>query len=372
MASKIVLVTGAPTHVLASRVLAGLVEADPLIEVRCVVSPSEASRMKELLGTLEPSRAARVTVLEGEAWAMDLGLSGVEWKRLRDEITHVHHVGLLTQAGATREEATRANLDSTREVLELATAAPRLERFVLWSSASVSGQRRGFVLEGELDVEIPARNPVEESLRKAEILVRHAGDGIASTILRPGIVVGDSETGEIDRTNGAYLLVLLMLTAPPDLPMPMPVRGDVPLPLVPVDYVVRAGLRIALDPRSRGRTHHIVDPDPLTASRVFELVAKATGRRLPNPFLPPSIANRLLRLPHLPRTAPVPSPFLDQLETEVVYDDHNARAILAGSGIACPAFEDYVGSLVRFAREQQVRAVSTARLDGPAAARITE
>jgi hypothetical protein len=51
----------------------------------------------------------------------------------------------------------------------------------------------------------------------------------------------------------------------------------------------------------------------------------------------------------------VPSPFLDQLETEVVYDDHHARALLAGSGLTCPAFEDYVTTLVRFAREQQLR-----------------
>jgi hypothetical protein len=49
----------------------------------------------------------------------------------------------------------------------------------------------------------------------------------------------------------------------------------------------------------------------------------------------------------------VPRAFLDRLRTEVVYDDRNARELLAGSHVRCPGFEDYVEVLVRFVRSQQ-------------------
>jgi uncharacterized protein YbjT (DUF2867 family) len=133
----------------------------------------------------------------------------------------------------------------------------------------------------------------------------------------------------------------------------MPGRGDVPLNTVPIDYVVRAGLTIASDPRSRGRVFHIVDPDALSARRVFELVAEAAGRPIPRGFLPANLATTILRTPGLDRLAHVPRAFLEQLRTEIVHDDRNTRELLAGTGISCPQLPSYVGTMVEFVRAQQ-------------------
>jgi len=167
-------------------------------------------------------------------------------------------------------------------------------------------------------------------------------------VVRPSIVVGDSQTGEIDRFDGVYLLILLIVTSPPDFALPLPGRGDAPLNIVPIDYVARAELAIGRDPRAVGGTYHIVDPAALTVRRVFELVARAGGRRMPRGFIPANLTKALLRTPGLERFAKSPRALLDTLGTPVTYGSANADALLAGTGIRCPPFETYVEQLVGY------------------------
>lgn len=350
------LVTGYPTSRIAIRVVNTLLESRPACRVRCIVSPTSMTAARERIGSLPSQQSGRVVLLEGEPWGLDLSLSGREWRELAEGVHVIHHASQTRRQGIDRDEAMRVNRGSTVEALELAGAAPELERLVIWSSASVSGSRRGFVLEDELESGYPARSPVEESLRKSEELVRRAMGDLPITVLRPGVIAGDSTSGELDLDDGLARLIALMLNADPDRPMPLPVRSGLPLPLVPIDYVVAAGLRIATDPRSRGRTFHIVDPDPLTAERVFELLARAVGRRTPRTFLPPFIANQLMRLPGLQPggSLPLPREFLDQIATEVVYDDRGARELLAGSGLSCPPFESILEAMVRYVKAHNV------------------
>jgi nucleoside-diphosphate-sugar epimerase len=172
-------------------------------------------------------------------------------------------------------------------------------------------------------------------------------------VLRPSIIVGDSRTGEIDRIEGPYLLILLMLSSPVDLRVPLPGRGDVPLNLVPIDYVVDAGYAISRDPRAIGRTFHVVDENPPSARRVFELIAEATGRPGPVGSLPSQLATALLRTPGLERFSHIPRTFLEQLATAVTYDAHNTRELLSGTGIECPKAASYLTVMVDYVRAQQ-------------------
>ncbi|MFW6067850.1 MAG: SDR family oxidoreductase [Myxococcota bacterium] len=352
-AGKVTLLTGFPTSFLATRVLYALLSADPDGQVKCIVQAKFRDRAREKLGELPESHRERVELLEGDSSHMDLGLAGHEFNQLAAEVDVIHHCAAVTYMGVDRGVAERANVDGAREVLELAEAADHLERLVHWSSALVSGARRGYVHEQELDGSRGFRNVIEETRFRAEKIVREAMDHVPTTILRPSIVIGDSRTGEIDRFDGPYLLVLLMLNAPPDLRIPLPGRGDTPLNVVPVDYVVEAGMRIVRDERSVGRTFHIVDPKPLSARRVFELIARATGRPVPRGTVPAQVAAAVLRAPGLERFAHVPRAFLEQLATEVVWDDRNTRELLEGSGIRCPALETYVDTVVRYVRDQQ-------------------
>jgi thioester reductase-like protein len=353
MTERVALVTGFPTSFLASRVVRELLREEPDLSLRLVVQERAMARAEGVISQLRSSERKRVKILEGDAAAMDLGLSGTEFVDLARSVDVIHHCAAITYLGVEPEVARHLNVEGTREVLELADEADHLERLVHWSTALVSGARRGYVLEDDLEASAGFRNVIEKTRFEAEMLVRRASNEIPTTILRPSIIVGDSVTGEIDRLEGPYLLVLLMLNAPMDLRMPLPGRGDVPLNLVPIDYTVEAGCAIARDRRSLGKTFHLVDPEPVTARRVFELIARAAGRPMPRGFLPANLATALLRTPGLERFAHVPRAFLEQLATEVVYDDRNAREILSELDIKCPRFESYVEIMVEFVRQQQ-------------------
>lgn len=352
-AGKLTLLTGFPTSFLATRVLTKLLATDPSVHIHALVQAKSRERAEERLQGLPKEQRTRVELLEGDSSHMDLGLSGAEFNRLKAQVDVIHHCAAVTYLGVDRQVAERANVNGAREVLELAEAADHLERLVHWSTALVSGAHRGYIHEQELDASKGFRSTIEQTRFRAEKIVRGAMDHVPTTILRPSIIVGDSHTGEIDRFDGPYLLVLLMLNAPVDLRIPLPGRGDIPLNLVPVDYVVDAALRIVSDERSVGRTFHLVDPNPLTARRVFELIAQASDRPVPRGSVPAQMAAAVLRTPGLERFAHVPRAFLEQLATEVVWDDRNTRQLLEGSGIECPPFESYVNTLIQYVRTQQ-------------------
>jgi hypothetical protein len=69
--------------------------------------------------------------------------------------------------------------------------------------------------------------------------------------------------------------------------------------------------------------------------------------------LPTNLATAVLRTPGLERFANVPRAFLEQLATEVVYDDRATREILEPLGLQCPTFESYVDVMVQYVRQQQ-------------------
>lgn len=359
------LVTGFPSTFLARRVVRKLLSTEPSGLVTCVVQAKFQARADEAIAELDSAQRKRIELLEGDIASMDLGLSGKEFRELARDVEVIHHCAAITYLGAEKQTAVRVNVGGTREVVELAEAADNLSRLVHWSTALVSGARRGYVLESELAADAGFRNDIEQTRFRAERIVREASARVPATVLRPATIVGDSRTGEIDRFEGPYLLVQLLLSAPSDLRIPLPGRGDVPLNLVPVDFVVDAGCLIAHDPRSVGRTFHLVDPHPMTTRGVFERIAHEAGRPMPRGSVPTRMAAALMHAPGLDRLARAPRAFLEQLGTEVVYDARNAEELLANTGILCPAFESYVGPLVEAVRRQQAarRAQVASELD---------
>jgi thioester reductase-like protein len=318
--------------------------------VHCVVRAKFLPDAKRAIAALPSEQQKRVSLIEGDAAAMDLGLSGAEFRELAGEVDYIHHCAAVSYPGIDRKAAEHVNVKGVTEVLELARAATNLKCLVHHSTAAVSGDRSGVVFEEELDRGQDFRNVVEETRARAERIMRRAMPQVPICILRPTIVVGDSQTGEVDRLDGPYLLILLMLTSPADFAMPLPGRGDVQLNLVPVDYVARAAAIIGRDPRAVGMTFHLADPSPLTSRRVFELVARAGGRPTPRGFIPANLTKALLRAPGIERFARSPRAFLETLGTKTNYSTKNTDEILLGTDVRCPPFETYVETIVAHAR----------------------
>jgi thioester reductase-like protein len=350
--SDVSLVTGFPAFT-AKRLTRRLLETDPKETVFLLVRNKFRTQVDEFLDGLPTAHKKRVTVLEGDVCDMDLGLGGGEYKALAADITAIHHTAAVYYLGAKREMVERVNVDGTRTVLELAGDAARLRRFVHWSTAQVSGSRSGVILEEELDTGQRFRNVYEETKFRAERMVAESARRLPVTILRPGIIVGDSITGEIDKFDGPYYLLVLIVSSPLDVHLPLPGRGSAPLNLVPIDFVVDAAVQLARDPRAAGGTFHLTDPCPFAARTVYELVAQRAERKPPRGVIPTGLARALLRAPGLERLARAPLAFLEAFNHLAMYNCRHTLELLQESGTRCPPFDTYVANLVRYVREVQ-------------------
>lgn len=360
--AKTVLITGFPSSFLARKLLSRLLDQQPSDAFKCLVPESLFEKAEHALRELPKLSRDRVELVRGDTAAMDFGMAGARYLALAKGVHIVHHCAAVVHAGVSREVAERVHVGGAGEVVDLALASDGgVERVVHWSSALLAGKRGGRVAETELVRPPSFRGVVEETRFRAELLMRDAMGHVPVTILRPSIVVGDSKTGEIDRMEGPYLLILLMLSSPVDFRLPLPGRGDQPLHLVPIDYVVDAGLAIAQDSRSIGRTFHLVDDKPLTVRRVFELIAAAAGRPGPAGNVPTHLASALLRAPGLTRFSQVPRAFLEQLATDVSYDARNTQEILLGTGVLCPAAASYLDVMVDHVRTAQAQRAEARR-----------
>ena len=350
------LVTGFPSFT-ARRLISKLIDEDAREQVR-VLAPAKAhGEVDSFLTSLTPAKRRRIQPLEGDVADMDLGLGGAEYKALTAELTAIHHTQAIYlhpgHPGAARDLLERVNVGGTKAIVELAGECKSLRRLIHWSSAQVSGGRTGVILEEELDVGQKFRNGYEETKFRAEKLVAAAKSRMPITVLRPGLIVGDSKTGEIDRFDGPYYLVVLIVSSPLDLHLPLPGRGVGPLNLVPIDFIVDAAYALSKDPRAEGGTFHLTDPCPFAARTVYEQVAKYAQRKAPRGMFPSGLARALLRAPGLERFSRAPREFLETFNHLAMYNCRGTLQLLGD--LRCPAFDQYVAELVRYVREVQAK-----------------
>jgi NAD(P)-dependent dehydrogenase (short-subunit alcohol dehydrogenase family) len=181
-------------------------------------------------------------------------------------------------------------------------------------------------------------------------------------VYRPGIVVGDSRSGEMDKIDGPYYFFKLLQRARKVLPSWLPILGveGGEINLVPVDFVAAAMDHIAHEPGLDGQAFHLTDPNPKTAGEVVNLFAKAADApqmavRLDSDVVDPAaslLSTGLKLFPPGRRIADallgelgLPSSILGYVNYPTTFDSTNAQAALEGSGIEVPPLESYAARL---------------------------
>lgn len=349
---SVVLVTGFPSF-LAKKLVLHLVQSEPDTLIYTVVLPRLMVEARHVVDSLDLADRQRIVLLEGDAAGIDLGLSGAELRQLGGEVDRIHHVAHASYLGVDRPTAEALNVVGAGEIVEVARLMTKLRCLVFHSTAFVSGDRKGTVHEEELPEGASYRNIIEETRAKGERVVRRAAKQLPIAIVRPTMVVGASGTGEVERLDLPYLFVLLLLAAPADLALPIGARGDVPFHIVPVDFVVRAASAIGRDPRSPGRTFHLVDPQPLPVRRFVEMIHDIRARRASWVELS-TLARSMLRTPGIEGYLRNPKGLVDQILSNVRYDSRNADMVLGAQGIACPPLETYAEKIVAAVEERLV------------------
>jgi thioester reductase-like protein len=346
------LVTGFPGFI-GTRLVRRLLTDSPQARVVALVEPRMAERAREVAATLEGGD--RVTVQPGDIADPLLGVDDATYERLAAETTEIHHLAAIYDLAVPDAIAERVNVQGTQHVLDLARRAERLERHHYVSTAYTAGWRSGRVYESELAAGQTFKNHYESTKFAAEVLVRNTLEEIPTTIYRPAIVVGDSQTGETQKFDGPYYL-LRTISRLRGRPLPQIGRGDSPFNVVPVDFVIDAMAAARSDDKVVDSTLHLVDPDPMSSTQLMRLLAREYAGREPSYRIPPRLVEQSLRLkPVRSLLGGTPRQSIIYLNHPVSFDTTNADGLRHRAGLKAPVFGDYVANIVRFFRENETR-----------------
>jgi thioester reductase-like protein len=351
--SGAILFTGFPGFI-GARLLPRLLELKPGHEIRCLVQEKFRSAAEQAILEIEkrhPGLRGRIGIVLGDITEERLGMTAAAARALQKELVSAYHLAAVYDLAVKRQVGMRINVEGTRNVIDFLQGAGQLQQFHYVSTAYVSGTAVGVYRETDLDVGQSFKNHYEETKFLAEMDV--ARSGLPITVYRPAIVVGDSRTGETAKFDGPYFV----LSAMEHVPSPgMFVRvglGRNPCNLVPVDFVIEALARLSTTPAAAGRTYHLTDPSPLSASEIAELFAKSLGKAFLYLPVPLALARLMFAPGPVQRYFGMPVQTVDYFDHPCRYDASQATAALGALGIECPRFPDYVQRLVRFYREKK-------------------
>ena len=344
------LLTGFPGFI--GRRLAARLLDEKRLNLVALVEPRMADAATAAAQEIDPER---IEVLAGDISERRLALGDADWERLTKDVRRVYHLAAIYDLAVPVEAAQRVNVDGTGNVLELCAAAKGLERLAYVSTAYVAGMRRGVVYEHELVMGQDFKNHYESTKFQAEVWVRERMDEIPTTILRPAIVVGDSQTGETQKFDGPYYILRAISQAQRmGRPMAQFGRSDANFNVVPVDYVVEAIAAAAALPETEGETLHLVDPEPLTSGELTRTLADHYGAPAPKGRIPPALVEASLRIPAVKaRFGNSPRESIAYLNHPVEFDTRRTVDLLAAKGLTPPRFTDYAAAMVRYFREHE-------------------
>ena len=313
-------------------------------------------RLNSLLADIGHASAhGRITPYAGDISRERLGLSSEDWARLASQTTHILHLAADTSFEQPLAKARRTNLEGTRWMLALADEARMrgvLRRMLHISTAYVVGGQRGLTGPDLLTPEGPFRNTYERTKTEAEILVRHTIRQLPVSILRPGIVVGHSQTGAFHGFGSIYPAIYACLNG---LPLYFG-RRDAALDLVPVDYVAEAILHFANIEVSEERTYILAGGDrtAVTLADFRTMLSTELGGRSIR-LLPPYLLKSacwLARCKAMPskwqRLVLNAQSYLPYLTRNPRFDVSATERALEGTGIMIPPIETYLPRLLDY------------------------
>jgi NAD(P)-dependent dehydrogenase (short-subunit alcohol dehydrogenase family) len=324
--------------------------------IYALVRAGSRGRLEELR-TAWGADGARVVPIDGDLAQPGLGVSEEDLLTLRGDVDHFFHLAAIYDMAAGAEAQEAANVEGTRHAVELAGAI-EAGCFHQVSSIAAAGLYKGTWTEDMFEqAEDLDTHPYFRTKHESERVVREECRR-PWRVYRPGIVVGDSRSGEIDKVDGPYYMFKLLQQARRVLPAWLPTLGieGGEINIVPVDYVVAAIDHIAHQPDLDGQAFSLTDPKPKTAGEVLNLFARAADApqaavqldsgitdpvtnlaRAGLRFLPPARGALKAGLDRLG----IPPAVLNYVNYPTHFDSTKAQEALEGSGIEVPPLETY-------------------------------
>jgi len=351
------LITGA-TGFIGKRLVARLLaRGDAPIYV--VVRERSAKKLEALYRRWGVDRS-RVVPVTGELRSPLLGLGGADITALKGKVRHVFHLAAVYDLRADAAAQIEANVEGTRHAVELAEAI-EAGCFHHMSSIAAAGLYEGTFREDMFEEAENLEHPYFSTKHEAERVVRNEC-ARPWRIYRPGIVVGQSDTGEMDKIDGPYYFFKALQKLRNALPKWFPAIGleGGRLNLVPVDFVVAALDHLAHRDGLDGRCFHLTDPNPRRVGDILNIFARAghapdLAFRI-NPhlfgFVPGTVRDALAMLAPVRRLQEgvlrdlgLPHGVLQFVNYPTRFDNRDTQKLLDEAGIRVPRLEDYAWKL---------------------------
>jgi long-chain acyl-CoA synthetase len=365
--NKVVFLTGATGLIggnLIPRILKNNGTTRLVVLIRGSSDDEAEQRLDNMLCALWPEldlgeAKKRIQVKRGDITLSRLGLSESSYATLASQVTHIIHSAASVKFQLPLECVRSVNFGGTKNVMALAGCAReagKLRRVAYISTAYVSGDRSGIILEDDLDCRQQFTNTYEQTKLESERYVRGLRDQLPVTVFRPSIVVGDSRTGKTSAFNVLYPPLKLISRSAVRI---LPGSPDTPLDVVPVDYVTDAINHIFLKTDDGiGKTYHLTagGQKATTTGEVVDLTIEhfnraAAGKHIPPIQFVPLQAYRTLRQSsdkNGNRILQAMEPYQPYLCVRRTFDNTNTSSALRGTKITPPPFKEYYQNVLRY------------------------
>ena len=323
-------------------------------------SEGKVDGLRAYWGLTDAKSAARAVPVFGDLTTKKLGVSTDVIKALKGQINHFYHLAAVYDLGADEASQVAVNIEGTRNTVELAKAIDA-GHFHHVSSIAAAGLYEGVFREDMFDEAENYEHPYFMTKHESEKIVRKECKG-AWSVYRPAMVVGDSNTGEMDKIDGPYYFFKLIQRMRQLLPPWMPTIGleGGRINIVPVDFVVNALDAISHKTGINKKCYHLVDPDGYRVGDVLDIFSRAAHAPRMNlfvnaallGFIPKSVTKSLMGIAPVRRIRnavlkdlALPEDMLSFVNYPTRFDCRDTLEILKGTGVQCPKLDSYAWRL---------------------------
>ena len=331
-------------------------------KIYLLVQEKSLDRYEKLLERLDVSSDEVIAVI-GSLTEPNLGISDQDMATLKGNVSNFYHLAAIYDLYASAEIQEAVNVQGTRNAVDAATTM-EASCFQQVSSIAAAGLYKGTFREDMFSEAEKLNNPYLKTKHESEKVVREECD-IPWKIYRPGMVIGHSETGEIDKIDGPYYFFKMLQKIRGAIPQWMPTIGieGGRLNIVPVDFIADALDYISHVDGEDNKCFHLTDSDPYKVGEVLNIFAKAghaptMTMRIDSQmfgFVPSMIRNGIKNLPPVKRITSallndfgIPDSAMEFINYPTRFDSRETERVLKGSGIEVPRLTEYAPAIWDF------------------------
>lgn len=192
----------------------------------------------------EFSKNKKIIYVKGDITNLKIIESNELQKEIIESVTHVIHAAAFYDLTASHKICFENNVLGTKNVINLVKKLKKLERVSYISTIAVAGENCE-VLKEEALVKMPRFKDHYSSTKfLAEKLIIEELSNITNlNIIRPGIIIGDSLTGYVEKIDGPYyfleLYKKLKFLRHSNFILPLSYNPKTLIPIIPVDHCAR-------------------------------------------------------------------------------------------------------------------------------------